>query len=164
MIWPIKAILPVTLLRFFLSHFSSYLPSYLSHPLLDLHAAAELALFFHFLWKARSLTGSVPAASASYLYPDIDLQTNLPPFEHLKVSLTHLTSALKTSLPKSTTPAQMRARKQHELANWFTDKSLSGNAPATFGQLHRHHLSSWLAWAFHDCSLDDALEEELEPL
>ena len=163
MVWPIKAILPLTVLRFLLAHFSSSY-SYLHHPLLDLHAMLEVALFVHFKIKAHTLTNSQPAAAASYLYPEIDIQQTMAPLDHLNQCLRHLDHALREHSP-SASPAELRARKQYELAGWFTDASQgSHNARAAFEQIHRHHLSTWLAWAFLDAPLDEQLEEELAPL
>jgi len=153
MIWPIKLLLPLTILRLILAYSTH---PHLHHSYLDIHAALEILLFIHYLVKRHVLTAR-PAAAHSYVYPKIDRQTPLPPLKHLKQCLSHI----KASLPDP----RDASRRQQDIANWFIDLDQGRtNQIPTFSQIHRTQAATWLSWAFWDSPLTPTLLLETAPL
>lgn len=91
--WPIKAILPLSLARFALA--KTFFPS-LKSPLPWIEDAAcifEFAFYLHYRVKKHMLITN-PPKSSTYVYPEIDKQPHLPPLETLVRQLAQFEAAL----------------------------------------------------------------------
>ncbi|GMH60366.1 hypothetical protein TrRE_jg11190 [Triparma retinervis] len=160
MVWPIKAILPLSLARFALAH--TVLPS-LKSPLPfieDLACLFEFAFYIHYRIK-RHLLITNPPKSSTYIYPEIDKQPPLPPLETLARQLAQFEAALPEG-----NAAQRSIMKQEELSGWFTFGHGSARRTAKYSEIHRQHVSRWMAWLFWDTELlhNPSLQATLQPL
>jgi pimeloyl-ACP methyl ester carboxylesterase len=155
MIWPVKLMLPLSVVRVVLAH--SLYPSLMS-PAADIHCVAEVLLFLHYLLKRFILT-HFPACATKYKYPGIDRQKNGSPLQHLEKCLTDISHSLDPTLSK----AQNKLERQAQMAQWFVDRDLGrrNRAPA-FEQIHRDHCAEWLAWAFFDHEPTPAIRQDTE--
>jgi len=160
MVWPIKAILPLSAARFILAH--SFFPQ-MRTPMPRIADTAfflEAAFYVHYKIKKHYLINN-PPSSKTYIYPEIDKQPAGSPQECLAKHLAQFSDALPEC-----GEAELIGLKQKELEGWFTWGHGSKRRVARFSEIHREHVSRWMAFLFWDTELlnNPSLQQTLQPL
>ncbi|GMH58907.1 hypothetical protein TrRE_jg10443 [Triparma retinervis] len=139
MIWPIKAIVPMTALGLMWRVFKEGGRITLSW--WNVHAGAELLFFFWYVYHKRALNAMKPTAD-QYEYMDLDKQQSFDPVGSLEENISYFDDILK-GVGKAREKYAMR---RHEIVKWFCDPS--GNMPEKLEHLREGDIKSWFAWAF----------------